>query len=809
MEQAFTPGYLQEAPSLIQPPTEAARGLYRDLAHAARLYRRRAVSTGLALATLALAIGATTGVFSVLNARLLRSLPFRDPGRIVVLRDFSRCCDRSQVESWRKNAGYLAGVAFYTTEEMTIGAGSQTPERVQVAQTSANFFSLLGTALPLGRGFAEGEDMAGRDSVAVLSYGLWQQAFGGDPRILASTIRLNGVPLTVVGVAPPAMDFPDRAAVWTPTMFDFRRLTRNRSIMINAIGRLRPGLTLAEADRRYRTDMTTGADFPITPEILRETRLEPLDETLSGGIREASLVLFGVVVFVLLTACANVAHLLLSRIGERREEMAIRSALGASRARLVRQLVTESLGLTLAAAAAGLWVAHWAAGLAASVLPPALATQSYTVLDAPVLAFAAGVALATGIVFGVLPASLLGRTLSLRARPGTGDAGLRRLRAVLIALQAAFSLVLVSGAITLGMSFLKLLDTDMGFRTDRLATANVAVAGTPREAASRAYFHEVLDRLRAQPAVESAAAAEYLPLGANSFAEFFFTPESGAPDLTGAIVSVTADYLRTMQTPIVEGRDFTRQDELQESPVVIVNEAFARKLDPARHVVGGRITPRYFKLGPLTIVGVSRTERYLGPGQAGLPVVLFLTSGKPLYHMTFVARVKGRPEAALPMLRDVIRAVEPKVPVFGVETFAERLREALARPHFYATAVIFFGGFALLLAAIGVYGVASFAIAQRTAEIGVRLAIGAPPARVRGMLLREGLLPVAAGAIAGVAASAALARVALHLIEGAEPIGAATCGAAGALLLISAALAVWTATRRILRVDPVLALRAL
>ncbi|MGA2147865.1 MAG: ABC transporter permease [Bryobacteraceae bacterium] len=575
---------------------EAGRELYRDVARAARVYRQRVVSSGLALAALALAIGATTGVFSVLNARLLRGLPFRDPGRIVTLREFSVCCDRNQVESWRKNAGYLADAAVYSTEEMTLGAEGETPARVQVAQTSANFFSMLGTIPPLGRGFAIGEDLEGRDGVAVLSYGLWQQAFGGDPRVLGSTIHLNGVPVTVVGVAPPAMDFPGKSAVWTPTMFDFRRLTRNRSIAINAISRLRPGIQLAEANRRYRTDMTTATDFPITPEYLREVQLEPLRETLSGDVRKASLVLFGVVVFVLLTACANVAHLLLSRISERQEEMAIRSALGASRGRLVRQLVTESLGLTLAAAAAGLMVAHWAARLAASVLPPALAMQSYTVLDARVLAFAAGVALATGIVFGVLPAGLLGRAQSLRSRQSTGDTGLRRLRGALIALQAAFSLVLVSGAITLGMSFVKLLGTDMGFRTDHLATANVALAGTPRESASRAYCREVLDRLRAQPGVESAAAAEFLPLGSISFAEFFFTPENGGPDQTGMIVSVTADYLRTMRTPIIEGRDFTEQDERQESPVAIINEAFARKLDPGMHVVGKRITPKYFKI---------------------------------------------------------------------------------------------------------------------------------------------------------------------------------------------------------------------
>jgi predicted permease len=437
---------------------------------------------------------------------------------------------------------------------------------------------------------------------------------------------------------------------------------------------------------------------------------------------------------------------------------------------------------------------------------------SYTVLDAPVLAFAAGVALATGLVFGVLPAGLLRRAQpqSLRSRQHGGDIGLRRLRSTLIALQAAFSLVLVSGAITLGMSFLKLLGTDMGFRTDHLATASVALAGTPREADSRAYYREVLDRLRAQPGVESVAVAEFLPLGnGNSFAEFFFIPESGGADRLGAIVSVTADYLRTMRTPLVAGRDFSRQDERDSSPVVVVNEEFARKLDPGLRVVGKRITPRGFKLGPLAIVGVARTERYFGPSDTRLPAVFFLTSGKPLYHMPFVARVHGRPEAALPLLRDAIRAVEPKAPVFSVETFDQRLSDSLARPRFYATAVIFFGGFALLLAVIGVYGVASYAMAQRTAEIGLRLAIGAPPARVRAMLLREGLLPVAAGTMAGVAASAALARVALHLIEGADPIGAATCGGAGALLLASTAFAVWIATRRILRVDPVLALRAL
>jgi putative ABC transport system permease protein len=219
-------------------PREGARQLCRDLAHAARVYRRRAVSSGLALAALAIAIGATTGVFSVLNARLLRSLPFRDPGRIVALRNFSRCCDQADVEAWRKSAAYLTDAALYTTEEMTLGAGAEGPARIQVAQTSANFFSMLGANLPLGRSFAPGEDIEGRDGVVVLSYGLWQQAFGGDPRILGSAIHLNGVPTTVVGVAPPAMDFPDKAAAWTPSMFDFRRLTRNRSVAINRCARL-------------------------------------------------------------------------------------------------------------------------------------------------------------------------------------------------------------------------------------------------------------------------------------------------------------------------------------------------------------------------------------------------------------------------------------------------------------------------------------------------------------------------------------------------------------------------------------------
>ena len=799
----------------ISIPTEILRELRQDLRYAARVYRKRSLVTVLALTALALGIGATTGVFSVLNALLLRSLPFREPERLVEVQapPVNVLAGRSAFYRWRDDSAYAGSIATYSQHEMTLGLMNESV-RVKVAETSANFLVTLGSDPVLGRGFAADEDVKGRDGVAVIGHGLWQELFGGDPRVLGKTINLNGTPLVVIGVAPPDFDYPARTVVWAPTVFDMEKISNPGVTLWQTVARLKPGIALARARSTFHAEVAR-----LRPELLERRTiagfstpvpmLNPLRDQLAGPVRQASWVLMAVVVFVLLIACANVAHLLLSRFAERRQELAIRAALGASRARLVQQLVTESVLLTLVAATAGLGVARWASRLAALAQPAQLAAQDYTILDWRVLGFAVGVAALTGIVFGVLPAFLMGR-MQPSADPicrqtGARTSAVNRVRATLITMQAAFTLVLVAGSLLMGRTFLRLLGTDLGFRTDQVVTLNVSLAGTRYEANHTAteYYHQALARLRSVAGVESAAGVPYLPLMNNFYMAQAFRLDA-ARKAVARTISATPDYFRTLRTPLLEGREFTAADRAKSEPVVIVNDAF-QELIGAGPLTGKRVS-NWRGDRQYTIVGVVKTAR-MGPTVGRRAEVFLPVDQSPPQFITFIARVRGNPESYLAMCRDVVRQVDPQIPVYDVKTLDQRLADNLAQPRIYTIAILFFGGFALLLALIGIYGVASYSITQRTHEIGVRIAVGAAPADVRFMLLRQSMLPLLGGLLLGIGGAMALGRSLEQLIATAPPVDVATCALASVVLSAGAGVAVWTATRRILRMDPTNALR--
>ncbi len=783
----------------ISVPLQFSREVAQDARHALRLWARRPWHTGLAILALAIGIGANAGIFSVVNGLLLRSLPFRDPERLAVLDIWFTPHDSAQeFHAWRRESTYLADAALVEQYDVNLGGAGEW-RRAHVAQASWNFFSTLGTQPVLGRAFAPGEDVPGRNSIAVIGYGLWQELFGGDQRALGATIRIDGKPLTVVGVAPPGFDFPGKGVLWKPATF-----TPGNNGW-ETIARLKPGITWAEARAAFAADAKrladrfwperTAADMAKYP-----FRMIALQDELAGPARNASLVLMTCVVLILLIACTNVANLLMARTADRATELSIRSALGASRARISQQLLTECVLLSLAACAAGIFIAFWTASVAARLQPAPLASQAYSILDGRVLGFAIAASVFSGLLFGVLPALYASRVPMLGIHGSSHTHGSQRIRGALVAAQVMITIILLTASISVARAFAHLMHIDRGFECSGLVTVNVSLDGTTHQTdASRlSYFQEALARVRRLPGVRSASATEFLPLYATDFVGGVFAVD-GHPDRAGAtVVPVFSDYFRTMGGRIVAGREFTAAEVQGNAKVAIVSERFAAEFGSAADALGHQV----FR-DPRKIVGVVRGMDYMrhDPNDAN-PSQVFIPSSTPGgFFSTFVARVDGRAEDRLAMIRDAIQSVDPQVPVFGVKTMEQRLDDALARPQFYRTAVLCFAAFALLLAAMGVYGTVSYTVAQRTHEMGVRMALGTTPARLRVSLMKQGLIPIVGGAIPGLAGAVLSSRLLASLVEGAKSVNASAYATSVFFIAFIAAMAIWMATRPVTRLE--------
>jgi putative ABC transport system permease protein len=534
-----------------------------------------------------------------------------------------------------------------------------------------------------------------------------------------------------------------------------------------------------------------------------------LQDGVAGPVKNASLMFMGAVVLVLLIACTNVANLSIARTNDRAAELSLRAALGASRARLARQLLTECLLLSLVATLAGFAIAFWITSFATKIAPPPLGAQSYSILDGRVLAFTLTVSFVTAVALGVLPSLFVGRIHAFRARTASRTHSSSLVRQSLVAAQVMLTMILLAASAGLGRAFVHLMKIDRGYDVKGVVTIAVSLDGTIHQLSKRQlpYFEDVLDRIRSVPGVRAASATEFLPLYASAFVGGPFGLDGRPARLNSAMVPVLAGYFKTMGAQILCGREFTEAEIHSGARVAVVNERFAAGFGAPQDALNHQLTSEGDT--PRKIVGVVKEMEYETDPTLANSNQVFVPSENPgSFFSTFVVRVDGRAEDHMAAIRDTIESVDPQVPVFSVKTMQQRLDEVFAAPTFYRTAIWTFAGLALLLGLIGVYGIVFYAVVQRNQEMGVRMALGTTPVRLRGMLLRQGLLMVVAGAICGIAAARLTGRFLESLIAGAQPVGLAASSSLVLLVALVASASIWVATRAIARLDIAAILRS-
>ena len=793
--------------------------LVQDVRYGVRTLRRSPAFTFVALSTLALGIGATTAMFTVVHAVLLRPLPYPRSDRLMRLAyDYPKSpffteggiSDRQWVDH-RSRYRAFARVAAMTSGLVTLtNAGD--PVRLQGASVAAGLFETLGITTALGRTFGPDDEQIGGEPVVILGDALWRERFGADSTVVGRPITLDGVRHTVVGVTPPRFAYPLDARLWRPLRI---QLAPNRFQLLSAVGRLRDGVTRAQAVAEL--DALAAADRARDSMVSRVT---PLKDTVVGDVTRSLLVFAGAVGLVLLIACANVANLLLMRATTRRREMAVRAALGAGRRRLVRQLVTESALLWVGAGIAGAGVAM--AGVRALLaLAPAgrIPRHGEIGVDAPALAFALGVSLGTGMIFGLIPAiratgSGVRDALAATARTMTGRDG--RLRGALVMAEIAIALVLLTGAALMVESFVRMRRVELGFRPAGLAllTVDLPDATYPSAAAMQAAHQAVLDRLARIGGVASASAVNFVPLGGAMIrGDIKVDGRTIPPGYVVAKPSVTPGYFRTMGIRLRVGREFTAGDAESSPRVAIVSQSVARQIWPDVNPVGQRISNKDDP-GPgdwLTVIGVvddvGQTSIDTHREPAIYQTIQQLTQTFFLGHMSFVVRAVGDPALLVPEMRRALRDVDPNQPIGSIGTMESAISATVAEPLFQARLIGAFSVVALVLAAIGIYGVVAYSVAERTHEIGIRVALGAGRADVVGMVLRRLLVLLVPGVAFGVIGALATTRVLSSLLFEIRPNDPATFVSVAGLLAAVAIVAGLAPARRASRVDPLVALR--
>ena len=799
----------------------------QDLAYAARRLAQSPGFTLVAALTLALGIGATSAIFSVVNAVLLRPLPYPEPERLV---DVAQTWKEKPAVYSPQNfldveaqAKSFEGLAAIDSSGVTL-TGRGDAARLEGAEVSASFFDVLRVRPLLGRGFVKGENEPGRTRVAVLGHALWQQRFGGDPKVVGQTIQIDREPRTVVGIAPPGFSHPEGAEIWLPMTYDERFRTNSRGAWyLTVVGRLAPGVTVASAREEVSTIAARLAkDYKDANEGVGGT-VRGLRESLVGDTRKALLVLLGAVGLVLLVACVNVANLLLARVSGRESELALRAALGAGRGRISRQLLTESLLLALVGGGLGALVSGALVDALLRLQPQGVPRLGEVRIDGGVLAFAALLSLATSLAFGVLPALQMSRRATAQSlRQGSRGilGGSRtRLRSALVVGQIALAMVLLAGSGLLLRSFTLLRRVDPGFDARSALTFRFTLPESAYADEGRlvAFQDALAARLEALPGVRSVGAVSGLPLASGPFIISFTVdgrpepPPALQPSLAVAIA--TPGYFRAMGIEIVRGRALRPSDGATAPQVVVLSEAAVRRHFPGEDPIGKRIQlglgrgPGKPRAGG-EVVGIARDVKRQGLARESAPEIYVPYAQYPVHTLAMVLRTDVPPRSLAVAAERALHELDAELPIARVATLEEIVARSISEPRFYTLLLSAFAATGLFLAALGLFGVMSYAVAQRTRELAVRLALGARQQELRRLVVREALVLGGMGLALGLAGALALSRTLTTLLYSVSPSDPQTLAAVAVLLLATTLLAGYLPARRATRIDPVVALRA-
>jgi predicted permease len=805
--------------------TNMIAAIWQDLRYGARMLFKNPAFTLIAVITLALGIGANTALFSVVNAVLLRPLPYREPDRLVIFWEQVGAMRASLayldfVDLHARNKVFEKGAAYRRDSFNLTGAGAA--ERLSGRMVTAEFFAVFGAPPARGRDFTAADDAPGAAPTAILSHAYWQRRFGGDEKLIGSQITLNNRSFTVIGVAAADFQFGSGADVFVPLgLYADRYQDRGSHPGIFAVGRLKPNVSEEQARADLDAIMAAlGAQFPDSNKD-RHAYMEMLYDNTVQDVRPMLYILLGAVGFVLLIACANVANLSLSKAAARRKELALRSALGAARGRIARQMLTEGVLLSVSGGALGALLAVWGTGALIAFVPEGIPRLAEAGVDWRVLGFTLALSVLTGLLFGLAPAWQAVR-LDLNEILKEGERGLTgaraRARSLLVVAEIALALVLLVGAGLMIRNFRSLQQVETGFTAKQLLTMNLALTVAPDEAGkARVFLDQLEDKLRRAPGVQAAAISNGLPFAGAVEDSFFLAGDNTADPHAEkmAVVYLTSpDYLQTMGIRLLRGRFFTPQDRADSAPVAVIDETLARKHFPHTDPLGQRLTD--LDVEQAEIVGVVGHVKHYGLAGEGLvenQIYLPLAQVPPpklprvAGRLNLLLRTTGDPLGLVAAVREQVQALNANQPVYNARTMEQIVAGSIAGDRFSLALFALFAGLALALAAVGVYGVMSNTVGQRTHEIGVRLALGAQPRRVLRLILNQGLRLTLIGIGAGLLVSFALTRVMQRLLYGVSATDPLTFAGVALLLTLTALLACWIPARRATKVDPLVALR--